>query len=158
LNGTTEDKVLEIQIHPGWKSGTKIRFPHAGNKVPPTGEAQDLVFVLEEKTDKVWSRDGNNLIATVKVPPVDALTSPSPNSGKKVVELLHGRNLRVVVPSGIVKRGQESIVLGEGMPLRRDGQAKTKGDLKVRWEVEFPTNLSATQKEGLRKILTGFSV
>jgi DnaJ homolog subfamily B member 4 len=158
LNGTTEDKVLEIQIHPGWKSGTKIRFPHAGNEVPPTGEAQDLVFVVEEKPDEVWSRDGNDLIAKVKIPLVDALTGPSPNSGKKVVELLDGRKLQVVVPSGIVKPGQESIVLGEGMPIRKDGQAKMKGDLKVRWEVEFPTNLSATQKEGLRKILTGFAV
>ncbi|KAH6913385.1 hypothetical protein BKA70DRAFT_720823 [Coprinopsis sp. MPI-PUGE-AT-0042] len=160
LNGTTEDKVLEIQIHPGWKSGTKIRFPHAGNEVPPTGEAQDLVFVVEEKPDEVWSRDGNDLIAKVKIPLVDALTGPSPsspNSGKKVVDLLDGRKVQVPVPSGIIKPGQESIVIGEGMPIRKDGEVKKKGDLKVRWEVEFPTNLSAAQKEGIRKILTGFS-
>jgi DnaJ homolog subfamily B member 4 len=74
------------------------------------------------------------------------------------VELLDGQKSQVVVPSGIVKPGQEIIVLGEGTPIRKDGQAKTKGDLSVRWEVEFPTNLSAAQKEGLRNLLTGFAV
>ena len=75
LNGGTEDKVLEIQIHPGWKSGTKIRFPRAGNE-QPNGEAQDLVFVVEEKPHDRFVRDGNDLVTTVKIPLVDALTEP----------------------------------------------------------------------------------
>jgi DnaJ-class molecular chaperone len=49
MDGSSEDKVLDIQIYPGWKSGTKIRFPKAGNEVPPAGDAQDLVFVVEEE-------------------------------------------------------------------------------------------------------------
>ncbi|KAJ2920877.1 hypothetical protein H1R20_g16217, partial [Candolleomyces eurysporus] len=60
LNGTTEEKVLEIQIQPGWKSGTKIRFPKAGNETS-YGKAQDIVFVVEEKPDPVFRRDGNSL-------------------------------------------------------------------------------------------------
>ena len=51
LNGRTEDKVLEIDVLPGWKAGTKVRFPKAGNEVPGSAEAQDLVFVVEEKPD-----------------------------------------------------------------------------------------------------------
>ena len=72
LDGTTEDKVLEVQIHPGWKSGTKIRFPRAGNE-QHSGEAQDLVFVVEEKSDEVFSREGNDLYCRVRVSLVEAL-------------------------------------------------------------------------------------
>src|SRR6267154_2715421 len=56
LSGATEDKVLEIQVLPGWKSGTKVRFPKAGNE-QPNGEAQDLVFVVEEKPHAVFTRE-----------------------------------------------------------------------------------------------------
>ncbi|KAF9041019.1 HSP40/DnaJ peptide-binding protein, partial [Hymenopellis radicata] len=149
LNGTTEDKVLDIHIHPGWKSGTKIRFARAGNE-QPSGESQDLVFVVEEKPDDTFSREGNDLICKVPIPLLEALTgSPS----KKVVGLLDGRKLQVPVPSGIVKPGQETTIPGEGMPIRKDGAVKSKGDLIVKWNVVFPERLTSAQKEGLKKVL-----
>ncbi|KAJ2920876.1 hypothetical protein H1R20_g16218, partial [Candolleomyces eurysporus] len=152
LNGTTEEKVLEIQIQPGWKSGTKIRFPKAGNETS-YGEAQDIVFVVEEKPDLVFRRDGNDLIAKVDIPLVEALTG-APGSGKKAIDMLDGRKLQVTVPSGIVQPNQRSVVSGEGMPIRKDGQVRRKGDLIVEWNVVFPTSLTASQKEGLQKILS----
>jgi len=148
-NGTTEDKVLEIQIHPGWKSGTKIRFPKAGNE-QPGGDAQDLVFVVEEKEHPTFTREGNDLVCRVKIPLVDALTE---GGGKRTVEALDGRKLQVPVPKGIVKPGQESTMPGEGMPIRKDGSVKKKGDLIVKWEVVFPDRLTPAQKEGIRKVL-----
>jgi DnaJ family protein B protein 4 len=151
LNGTTEEKVLEIQILPGWKSGTKIRFPKAGNETSP-GEAQDIVFVVEEKPDPVFRRDGNDLIAKVNIPLVEALTGVP--SGKKQVDMLDGRRLQVTVPSGIVQPNQRSVVSGEGMPIRKDGQVRRKGDMIVEWNVVFPTSLTASQKEGLQKVLS----
>ncbi len=149
LNGTTEDKVLEIQIHPGWKSGTKIRFPRAGNE-QPNGEAQDLVFVVEEKPHDRFVRDGNDLITTVKIPLVDALTG---TGTKQVVEHLDGRKLQVAPPAGIVKPGQTTTIPGEGMPVRKAGAVKQKGDMIVKWEVVFPDRLTPAQKEGVRKVL-----
>ncbi|TBU62892.1 DnaJ C terminal domain-containing protein [Dichomitus squalens] len=149
LNGGTEDKVLEIQIHPGWKSGTKIRFPRAGNE-QPNGEAQDLVFVVEEKPHERFTRENNDLIATVKVPLVDALTG---SAGKQVVEHLDGRKIQVTPPAGIIKPGQTTTISGEGMPVRKAGAVKQKGDMIVKWEVVFPDRLTAAQKEGIRKVL-----
>ncbi|KAF8150107.1 hypothetical protein B0H34DRAFT_777133 [Crassisporium funariophilum] len=156
LNGTTEDKVLEIQIHPGWKSGTKIRFPHAGNEQAPNGDAQDLVFVVEEKQHDVFKREGNDLTCHLKIPLVEALTGP-PSEGAKLTKqltLLDGRRVQVPVPAGVVRPGQETTVLGEGMPVRKDGRVGRKGDLVVKWEVVFPERLTGAQKEGLRKVLT----
>lgn len=155
MDGSTEDKVLDIQIHPGWKSGTKIRFPRAGNELPPSGEAQDLVFVVEEKPHDVFKRDGNNLVANVKIPLVEALAGPQSGVKRhiKVVDMLDGRKYQVPVPLGVVKPGQQTTISGEGMPIRKDGVAKSKGDLIVNWDVVFPDSLTSSQKEGIRKVL-----
>ncbi|KAG7089359.1 hypothetical protein E1B28_011049 [Marasmius oreades] len=147
LNGTNEDKVLDIQIHPGWKSGTKIRFARAGNE-QLNGEAQDVVFVVEEKPHSTFTREGNDLIYQLSIPLVEALTH---DGGKKVVDMLDGRKLQVPIPSGVVKPGQETTIPGEGMPIRKDGSVKKKGDLIVKWNVQFPDRLSASQKEKLKK-------
>ncbi|KAF8558193.1 DnaJ-domain-containing protein [Imleria badia] len=150
LDGSTEEKVLEIQVLPGWKSGTKIRFPRAGNE-QPNGESQDLAFVVEEKPHPVFTRDGDDLVCHLKIPLVDALTG---SDTKKVVELLDGRKLQAPFPLGIVKPGQETRVAGEGMPIRKQASPKNKGDLVIRWDVQFPDRLTPSQKEGIRRILT----
>jgi DnaJ family protein B protein 4 len=152
-NGTTEDKVLEIQIHPGWKSGTKIRFPKAGNETG--GDAQDLVFVVEEKPHPTFTREGNDLICKLQIPLVDALTDDGTSKRTRMLEALDGRKLQIPVPKGIVKPGQESTLPGDGMPIRKDGSVKKKGDLIVKWDVVFPDRLTSTQKEGIRKALLG---
>ena len=154
LDGTTEDKVIEIQIHPGWKSGTKIRFPQAGHE-QPGGKAQDMVFVIEEKPHETLRRDGNNLVCNIELSLVESLTGPPPGVTKftKTVDMLDGRKLQVPVPLGIVKPGQETLISGEGMPIRKEGTVKNKGDLIVRWEVGFPDRLTPAQKQGIRKVL-----
>ncbi|KIL58523.1 hypothetical protein M378DRAFT_112001 [Amanita muscaria Koide BX008] len=153
-DGHTEDKVLEIQVYPGWKSGTKIRFPKAGNE-QPGAEAQDLVFVVEEKPHDVFKREGNDLVAIMKIPLVEALCgAPGNQRLTKVLELLDGRRLQVPAPLGIVKPGLETRIPGEGMPIRKEGSIKSKGDLIIKWEVEFPDRLTQSQKEALRKILS----
>lgn len=149
LGGSTEDKVLEIQVIPGWKSGTKIRFPRAGNE-QPNGEAQDLVFVVEEKPHEVFTREGDDLICRLRIPLVDALTGAD---GKKTVVALDGRKLQIPLPGGVVKPNQETRIPNEGMPIRKQGSTKKKGDLIVRWDVVFPDRLTPTQKEGLKKLL-----
>lgn len=153
LDGTTEDKVLEIQIHPGWKSGTKIRFPRTGNE-QANGEAPDLVFIVEEKPHSVFTREGNNLIARVPLPLLEALAG-SAGGGRlnKTLEMLDGRKLQVPVPLGVVKPGQETALTGEGMPIRKDGAVQKKGNVIVKWDIVFPTRLTPAQQEGMRKVL-----
>lgn len=154
LDGTTEDKVLEIQIHPGWKSGTKIRFPQSGNE-QPNGKPQDLVFVVEEKPHETFKREGNDLLCNIKLSLVEALTGPPAEVAKftKTVDMLDGRKLQVPVPLGIVKPGQRTTISGEGMPIRKGGSVNDKGDLVIKWEVVFPDRLNPAQKEAIRKVL-----
>lgn len=149
VDGSSEDKVLEILVQPGWKEGTKIRFPRAGNETAD-GTSPDLVFVVEDKPHARFTRSGNDLIAKVDIPLVEALTNES--GSKKQLEHLDGRKLQVQVPPGVVRPGQESRIAGEGMPIRGKG-ATGKGDLLVRWDVKFPDRLTPAQKEGVRKVL-----
>lgn len=149
FNGSTEEKVLEIVVQPGWKEGTKVRFPRAGNEAAD-GSSPDLVFMVEDKLHERFERKGDDLIAKIEIPLVEALTNES--GAKRQLEHLDGRKLQVVVPPGVVKPGQETRVAGEGMPIRRKG-ASGKGDLVVRWAVTFPERLTAGQREGVRKVL-----
>lgn len=149
LGGSMEEKVLEIQVLPGWKSGTKIRFPRAGNE-QPNGEAQDLVFVVEEKPHDVFTREGDDLICRLRIPLVEALTGVE---GKKTIVALDGRKLQISLPGGVVKPNQETRIPNEGMPIRKQGSMKKKGDLIVRCDVVFPDRLTPSQKEGLKKLL-----
>lgn len=142
-------QVLEINVLPGWKSGTKVRFPRAGNE-QPTGEPQDLVFVVEERPHPRFTRDGNDLIVTQRLPLVDALTG---EGGKRTIEHLDGRKLQVSLPPGVVKPGQQTTLSGEGMPARKEGQVYKRGDLVVKWEIVFPDRLTPSQKEGIKKVL-----
>ena len=154
LDGTTEDKVLEIQIQPGWKSGTKIRYPQSGNE-QPDGKTQDLVFIVEEKPHETFKREVNDLTCSIGLSLVESLTGPPAGVPKltKVVNMLDGRKLQVPVPLGTVKPGQETTIPEEGMPIRKEGSVKNKGDLIVKWEVVFPDRLTPAQKETIRKVL-----
>jgi DnaJ homolog subfamily B member 4 len=149
LGGSTEERVLEIVVQPGWKQGTKIRFPRAGNEAAD-GSSPDLVFVVEDKPHPRFTREGNDLIARVDIPLIEALTNDS--GARKQLEHLDGRKLQIQIPPGVVKPGQETRVSGEGMPIRRKGTSG-KGDLIVRWDVKFPERLTTAQKEGVKKVL-----
>ncbi|KAI0322127.1 hypothetical protein OF83DRAFT_1095370 [Amylostereum chailletii] len=146
-DGWTEEKVLEVAIQPGWKAGTKVRFPRAGNETS-SGEAQDLVFVVEEKPHARFGREGNDLVAKERIGLVEALTN---EGGKRQVTLPDGKKVQVNVPAGVVNPGQETKVKGEGFQFRKPTPGR--GDLVVKWEVVFPDRLSASQKEGVKKVL-----
>ena len=63
---TKEDKVLSIEIKPGWKAGTKITFPKEGDQLPNTVPA-DVVFVIKDKPHSFFKREGGDIVHTVKL-------------------------------------------------------------------------------------------
>ena len=56
----TEDKILTIDVKPGWKAGTKITFPKEGDQTPNNVPA-DIVFVIKDKPHPVFTRDGSDI-------------------------------------------------------------------------------------------------
>ncbi|CAK9173819.1 unnamed protein product [Ilex paraguariensis] len=144
----TVEEILTIEIKPGWKKGTKITFPEKGNQEPGVIPA-DLIFVVDEKPHAVYTRDGNDLVVNQEISLLDALAGMT-------LELttLDGRNLMIPLTE-IVKPGNEVVVPNEGMPISKE--PRKKGNLKVKFDVNYPSRLTAEQKSELRRVLGGSS-
>ncbi|KAL7169639.1 hypothetical protein ACSBR2_034641 [Camellia fascicularis] len=141
---TTMEEILTIEIKPGWKKGTKITFPEKGNEqrgVIPS----DLVFIIDEKPHSVFKRDGNDLVVTQKISLVDALTGYTAQ-----ITTLDGRNLTVAINS-IISPTYEEVVKGEGMPIPKE--PSKKGNLRIKFNIKFPTRLTSEQKTGIKRLL-----
>ncbi|CAH2038391.1 unnamed protein product [Thlaspi arvense] len=139
----TVQEILKIDIKPGWKRGTKIKFPEKGNQEPGVTPA-DLIFVVDEKPHSVYTRDGNDLIVEKKVSLIDALTGLTIS-----LTTLDGRNLTIPVLD-IVNPGQEIVIPNEGMPTK---DPLKRGDLRVSFEILFPSRLTSEQKNDLKRVL-----
>lgn len=157
-NGRTEEKVVSIDVKPGWKKGTKVRFAGAGNEVSP-GKAQDLVFVVDERSHPRFTRNGDDLRLVQPLKLVDALDPPkpgTPGSRRKIVTL-DGRSIDVPLPSASLGKttimpGRTTRLAGEGMPISKV-KGTRKGDLVVEWNIEFPERLTDAQRSALRSAL-----
>ncbi|KAL3841022.1 hypothetical protein ACJIZ3_025613 [Penstemon smallii] len=141
---STVEEVLAISIKPGWKKGTKITFPEKGNHESNAAPG-DLIFVVDEKPHPVFKRDGNDLISNQKISLLDALTGKTLN-----ITTLDGRDLTVSV-SDIVKPGHEMVIQNEGMPISKE--PGKNGNLRIKFDVKFPSRLSTDQKSDLRRVL-----
>lgn len=140
------EEILKIDITPGWKKGTKITFPEKGNQEPGVTPA-DLIFVIDEKPHSVYKRDGNDLIVDKQVSLLDALTGITIS-----LTTLDGRNLTIPVLD-IVKPSQEIVIPNEGMPISK--QLSKRGDLRINFDISFPSRLTSEQKTDLKRLLGG---
>lgn len=141
-----ESEILTIDIKPGWKKGTKITFPDKGNE-QPNQLAADLVFVIDEKPHDEYTREGNDLLIYQKIDLVDALAGTTVN-----LKTLDGRDL-VIKLTDVVTPGYELAIAKEGMPIVKENGRR--GNLRIRFDVDFPKRLSSEQRQNIRKVLGG---
>jgi len=137
------DKILEINVRPGLKAGSKFRFPNSGDELP-NGDTQDVVIILEEKPHSIFKREGDDLRVTLNLTLFEALAG-----FKKTIQTLDGRRLAISNTS-VIKPGQEQKFPNEGMPTKDPFK---KGDLLVKYDVKFPIKLSEDQKNALKNAL-----
>eukprot|EP00877_Chromochloris_zofingiensis_P011819 jgi/Chrzof1/6891/Cz02g02100.t1 len=137
----TEQEVLEVNIKPGWKPGTKVTFPGKGDQEPGR-PPEDLVFVITEKPHPNFERRGNDLFTTVQILGA-AATEDSP------VKHLDGHVVNVSLTPP-VQPDSEVVIKGEGMPISKE--PGKKGDLHVKLRVQMP-RLNDQQKEQIKRIL-----
>lgn len=141
---TQAQKIVEIEVKPGWKPGTKVTFAEMGDEQPGHIPA-DLVFVVEEKPHALFKREGNNLIVNAIVTLKEALCGTS-----VMVKTLSGRNLKINVKD-VISPNYEKRVSGEGMPISKN--PSQKGDLIIRFQVQWPSHLNEKQKTALANVL-----
>ena len=112
-----------------------------------------IAVVVREETHAVYRRVGDDLLAVVTVPLVDALTG----GAATLPRLGGGAPLVVRLPEeGLARSGAVLSFAGEGMP--RAGDPRRRGSLHVRVVVAFPPSLAAMSDErraALRAALGG---
>ncbi|XP_073051825.1 uncharacterized protein [Primulina eburnea] len=141
-----ETEILTIDIKPGWKKGTKITFQDKGNEQLNQHPA-DLVFVIDEKPHEIFRRDGNDLLMNYNVTLAEAI-------GGLTVEAKTLDNRGLLIPvNEIISPGYEVLVSGEGMPIAKE--PGNRGDLKIRFDIKFPTRLTTEQRAALKRALEG---
>ncbi|KAI8993180.1 dnaJ-like protein subfamily B member 4-like protein [Pilobolus umbonatus] len=145
VNNKKKDKILSINIQPGWREGTTICFPGAGDQLS-SGRRQDIEFELHQVSHPVFKREGDNLHITLSLSLLESLVG-----FKKTITKLDGTTAVVENSNSVIHSGNETILIGEGMP--RLNNPTDKGDLIVHFCINFPTELTTEQCDALKKIL-----
>jgi len=140
-----DNKIVEINVKPGWKAGTKITFPKEGDEKPGVIPG-DIIFIIAEKPHGRFKRNGNDLICKHSITLKQALLGFNME-----VETLDNRTLRIPI-NKIVSPGYTHKVANEGMPISKGGQ-QSKGNLLIEFEIIFPNRLTESQKKTLSECL-----
>ncbi|XP_029029426.1 dnaJ homolog subfamily B member 13 [Betta splendens] len=139
-----KDKILTIDVKPGWKEGTRIIFSKEGDQGPNSIPA-DIVFIVRQKSHLQFVRQDNDLIYKVQVSLEMALTGFSVD-----VETLDGRLLTIPI-NEIVHPSYKKLVTGEGMPVSQD--PSQRGNLIITFDIQFPEKLSVEKKQLIKEAL-----
>jgi len=133
---------LRVNIPAGIHDGSRIRLAGKGEAGLRGAEPGDLYVITRVQESPVFKTVGDNL--EVEVP----LTIPEAVRGAIVeVPTLNGSK-RLRVPAG-TKHGTVQRLRGEGPPK---AGGKTKGDIRYRFVIDVPDNLSPEQDEAIDRL------
>ncbi|XP_057440102.1 dnaJ protein homolog ANJ1-like [Lotus japonicus] len=139
-----EEELLTINVQPGWKKGTKIKFEGKGND-RPNAYREDIVFFISEKRHQLFRREEDDLELGVEIPLLKALTGCTIS-----VPLLGGEQMKLRVDD-VIYPGFEKIITGQGMPITKEPE--NRGNLRITFLVEFPKKLTENQRSEVFDIL-----
>jgi len=139
-----DSKLFTVVIKKGWKAGTRLTFKGEGNQTHPKVPPGDLVLIVQETSHEVFERQDEHLVYNHKVTLREALTGHIVN-----IATLDKKVLSINVPE-IASPSYEKRLAGRGMPK---GAGDDRGDLIVRWDIQFPKALSADDKESVKSVL-----
>jgi len=141
-----EEKILTVTIKPGWKAGTKITFAREGDRIPGKTPA-DIAFVVRDKPHSIFTRDGSNIVMTSKMSLRDSLCGA-------VIEVptLEGRKVGLNLMDEVIKPSSTKKLQGYGLPFPKE--PTKRGDLIVKFDIQFPDRLSSSAKDVLSDVLS----
>lgn len=131
-------KTLQVNIPPGVDEGTRIRLSGEGEAGARGAPAGDLYIFLHVSDHALFKRQGTTLYAQA---PISFTTAAL--GGEITLPALDGEKITVKIPAG-TQSGREMRHRGAGMPVL---QARGRGDLVIRIDVEMPTRLTPRQRE-----------
>jgi len=120
------EKIYTINVQPGWKDGTKVKF-----KASKDGSFPPITFILREKKHKYFDRDGDDLIYRCNV------TEKQAERGAKLkIPLPDGEVLEISTKPNEIMEGYEKKLVGKGMPTRRKREnGLYRGDFLIAFRI-----------------------
>lgn len=135
-NGAIQN--VSVKVPAGIETGKKLRLKGKGGAAPLGGMPGDLFLKVEVLPHDKYSRDGDDLVATVKIPFSEACLGTLIE-----VETLEGKKFNVKVPPG-TSCDSKLRIKGHGLPQGPRGE---RGDIYVKVNVEIPDELTPQQRE-----------
>lgn len=138
----TETETLAVSIPAGIDHGQRIRIAgkgEAGERNAPPG---DLYLHVRVAPDPRFSREGADVLSTIRVP-----LSTAALGGSLDVETIDGA-VRLKIPAG-TPSGKVILLKGKGIPRL---ESRGRGDHRVTVDIIIPTRLSARAKKLLQEL------
>lgn len=129
-------RTVSVDIPGGVESGLRLQLPGSGEVGPAGGPHGDLYLEVTVSTHEVFSREGDDLLATLEVSMTDAILGTH-----TTISSLDG-DVDLEVRAG-VQSGDVLTIKARGITPLRGG---TRGDLRVGVQVVTPTKLDAKER------------
>lgn len=150
-----ETQTFSHNIPPGLCNNDVVEIPDLGNEIPPElcgsgSKRGNVLLVIQEVPHTVFKRTDTgdaDLAIILKLSLAEALCG-----FKRSVEHVDGRKL-AIIEHECTNPGTMKVIKQEGMPQRSNTIAR--GNLIVKFDVEFPTSLTIENKKTLYSCLTG---
>lgn len=144
---TRADQLISVDIEVGIPENHELTFEMEADQSPDQLPG-DVVFTVQSAPHKMFERKGtSDLLTAVRISLAEALLG-----FRRELTHLDGQTFTVEERSPVYY-GQMRTLKGLGMPIHN--MASEKGNLFVRYEVELPEDLSASQREQLKSVLPG---
>lgn len=137
------ESTIEVHYPAGAKSGLLIKVPDVG--VDVKGVPQDLHFTVELKQHKTFKREGDELVATVKISLLESLCG-----WNKTIRTIDGKKISIE-RSDVTPPSWSQSYAGLGMPL--DGMTGKRSNMIVKVDVEYPESISPYQDKIFKQLL-----
>ena len=136
-----KNRTIKVNVPPGVDTDSRLRMQNEGEGGTNGGPPGDLYIYITVAPHEFFRRNGDDILCNVPITMVQAAL------GAEIeVDTLDGK-VKLTIPAG-TQSGTSFRLRGRGFPkLRGYG----KGDQHVRVSVQTPTNLSAEQKDLLKK-------
>jgi len=136
-------KNIEVTIGNGIDNNDRITIYGEANDNPDCSTTGDLILIIQQQDDAVFTRDKSNLFMKQGI-----LLSEALSGVKFIIEHMDGRKI-FIEHNGIITPGMKKKIEGEGL-TNKEG---CRGDLIIEFVINFPSVLSAERKKYLKKLL-----
>ena len=147
---------IKIEILPGYNKNTELKYPCKGNEAPGRKNS-DLIVEIKEIPHQTFKRvNKNDLLYIHKISLRNAL-----NSTPVIFNHLDGRVLNIAMDE-IISPDTVKIVKNEGMPIIDEKNPiesitldNKKGDLFIKFDIQFPDYINDKKKQKIISLLEG---